>query len=160
MMMRTPGFKLGEVHSMQPDAEYDTGRQQEQWIAIAGGLSVLFAAVAGVLILLARRRPSRLQRAEAALVAAAERAEEAARTVRKRGPGALERGARRTEDLARTIRKQGPAVVVRGGERVERFGRAIRKQGPSMLVRTADRMEQVARAVRKQGPGMVAQSAG
>src|SRR3954466_13980219 len=110
MMMWTPNFQPGEADPMHHEAEYDTGWRQEQWMLIAGGLSVLFAVFAGVLILLARRRPSRLQPAEAALTAAAERSEGAARIVRKRGPGALERGARRTENLAPMFRKQGPAV--------------------------------------------------
>jgi hypothetical protein len=112
--MQNSDFGQEEMGAMDYEAGYDSEWRQEQWIMLAGGLSLLFAVVAGVLLMLARRRrPTRIQRAEAALIAAAERAEGAARTVRKRGPGLLERGARRTEDLARTVRKQGPAVVAR-----------------------------------------------
>src|SRR5207253_5587263 len=101
---------------------YEREQQQQRWIMIAGGLSVFFAAVAGVLFLLWRRlRPTRLDRAEASLVAAAIAAEQAARTVRKQGPTLIERGALSVEQAARTARKQGPAVVVRSGERVERW---------------------------------------
>ncbi|HEX5688957.1 MAG TPA: hypothetical protein VFX76_03095, partial [Roseiflexaceae bacterium] len=127
--MQNSDFDQHELDRMGMDYEGgDEGTwDQEQLVMLAAGLSVLFAAIAGVLVLLARRRrPTRLQRAEAALANAATRAEQAARTVRKQGPGMLERGARRTEELARTVRKQGPSVVVKSGERVEQFGRAIR----------------------------------
>ncbi|MEP7191147.1 MAG: hypothetical protein ABI901_18295, partial [Roseiflexaceae bacterium] len=66
---------------------YEREQQQQRRLLIAGGLSVFFAAVAGVLFLLWRRRqPTRLDRAEASLVAAAVAAEQAARKVRQHGP--------------------------------------------------------------------------
>ncbi len=127
-------------------SEYERQQQQQRWIMIAGGLSVCFAAIAGVLFLLWRRRqPTRLDRAEASLVAAAAAAEQAARTVRQRGPTLIERGALSVEQAARTARKQGPAVIVRSGERVEQLGRTIRKRGPGMLERGALSVEQGAR---------------
>jgi len=101
-----------------------------------------------------------LDRAEAALAAAALQAEQAARTVRKQGPGLLVKGADRVEQAARTVRKQGPGLLVRSGERVEQWGRAIRKQGPGLLVKGAERAEQAARAVRKRGPSILAHGAG
>ena len=112
-------------HAEDATAEYrayEREQQQQRRIMIAGGLSVFFAVVAGVLFLIWRRRqPTRLDRAEASLVAAAVAAEQAARTVRQHGPSLIERGALSVEQAARTARKQGPAVVVRSGQRVEQL---------------------------------------
>ena len=86
---------------------FETPQVQSPWMWVAGGLSILFGAAATILFLVARRqrRPARLRQAEASLIAAASRAEQAARTVRKQGPGLVERGAGRVEQAARTVRK-------------------------------------------------------
>ena len=111
--MQNDNFNYEEVDAMRDnEASYETEWRQEQWIMLAGGLSVLFAAVAGVLILLLRRRrPTRVQRAEAALIAAAERAESAARTVRKQGPPILRRSVQRTEQAVEYTRGVGQGIA-------------------------------------------------
>lgn len=130
-------------------------------LVVAGGLSIVLAATAGVwLAFRTRRPPTRIERAEASLAHAATRAEQAARTVRKQAPSIVERSAARVEQAARTVRKQGPTAIERGGARIEQWGRAIRKQGPGMLAEGAERVEQAARTVRKQAPGIVAERAG
>lgn len=102
-----------------PSESYDLA-QQERWVRLAAGLSVLFAVAAGVMMWLARRRqPTRLRRAEAALARGAGSVEQAARTVRKQGPGLITRGAESVEQAARSVRKQGPAYVAMSGARVE-----------------------------------------
>jgi len=153
-------YERAHEHSYE-DAGQQTGlfSDQDRLMLIAGGLSVVFAAIAGILLILARRRPpTRIQRAEASLISAAQRAEQAARLVRKQGPGLVERGAGSVEQAARMVRKQGPGLVVKGGERVEQWGRTIRKRGPNVVARGAERVEQAARMVRKQAPSMVANS--
>jgi len=75
--MQNNNFEPDAVDHQAEDAtaaysEYEREQQQQRRILIAGGLSLFFAAVAGVLFLLWRRRqPSRLDRAEASLIAAA-----------------------------------------------------------------------------------------
>jgi len=48
--MEYDNLEQAEEHAMRNEAEYELQRRQEQWIMIAGGLSVLFAAVAGILL--------------------------------------------------------------------------------------------------------------
>jgi hypothetical protein len=136
------------------DETHDRRRQQNQWIMIAGGLSLLFAAIAGVLIMRSRRRPTQLQRAEASLVAAAIAAEQAARTVRKQGPGMLARGAESVERAARTVRKQGPGMLAQGAGRAEQAARTVRKQGPPALRKGYQQTEQAVVRTRAAGAGL------
>ena len=141
---------------------YERAQEQkhQQTIMLAGGLSAVLAVIVGVwLAVRTRRPPTRIQQAEATLANAASRAEQAARTVRKKAPSLVERGAGQVEQAARTIRKQGPSYVERSGSQLEQWGRSLRKNGPGVLVNGASRVEQAARTVRKQAPGMVAQGA-
>ena len=143
---------------MIPRSSYDI-QQQERWIAIGGGLSLLLAAVAGVMLWLARRRrPTRLERAEAALARGASSVEQAARTVRKQGPGLVVRGAERVEQAARSMRKQGPPMLAQRAESVEQAARTVRKQGPPMLRRGYARTEQAVDRTRAIGAGIAEQT--
>src|SRR6266508_768292 len=150
-MMYNHEFERPAGDSMPNTFEQQYG--QDWWLWLAGGLSVVFAAVAGVLLVLARRRrPTRLERAEASLVAAATRAEQAARTVRKQGPAVVVKSGTQVEQWGRMLRKRGPAFLERSADRVEQAARNVRKQAPSMVANSASRAEQAARIARKQGP--------
>ena len=146
--MHNGEFEQGRLDEPQSGAWYDA-EQREEWIMLAGALSVLFAAIAGVLVLLARRRPTRLQRAEAALAAAAGRAEYAARTVRKQGPSMVAHSASRAEQAARAVRKQGPSILRQG---VEQTGKAVertRAVGDSVVGGTQDLFGRVQKRINR-----------
>jgi len=121
-----------EANAMQNETNEADEGHQERWIMFAGGLSLLFAVVAGVLFLRARRRPTRLQRAE-----------QAARSVRKQGPPLLRQGVQRTGKAVERARTASQEIANQAGRAVE----YTRAAGSSVAEGTQDLLERAQKRV-------------